>query len=359
MDLGEGHGRDLLVAVAVVGGILLVLFLYTGNWPPPVVVESNSMMQVDPQEYEENYGTTRAEDVPYGRIGTIDPGDLVLVKEAGDASTISTYADGEEEHYGRPGEVVVYFTNGARQGTPIIHRAMTHVNVQGQGEDRTYEVRWTSEWDSSEATNCEERDSRQVCTFGSGGVTIPELNIDNREFTQDGFITKGDNVAGNRYPDQVLGIYDQPVPADQIQGVARGELPWFGLIKLTLTGNPRSTVEVQDHPYYWTIGAMTAPQDLWIMLVVGLGVVGLAPVGLDYGIHYGRRWIEEKRESQKASDGVNPNDAAANPGSGEPPDEPPSGGASDDPEAEASAQDGPDEETPPDDDDGPIKFELE
>lgn len=334
MDLGDGPGRDLLVALAVVGGILLLLFLYTGNWPPPVVVESNSMMHVDQAEYEGNTGDTRADGVPYGRIGTIDPGDLVLVKSVDEAASISTYALGDDEHYGMPGEVIIYFKDGPRPGTPIIHRAMTYIQVEGQDSVRTYHVQWSDGWTYTGEQGCQTSSDTRVCTFGSDGVTIPELDMQGKSFDESGFLTKGDNDAGNPAPDQVIGITDGLVQVDQIQGVARAELPWFGLIKLTLTGSLSSTAEVRDHPYFWTIGQMTAPKDLWIMLGAGLTFVAFAPVGLDYGIHYGRRWIDERLEEPDSPPG------SKAPGSaGGPPSSPGSGGEASTPEASGPDKD--------------------
>ncbi|MDX1611782.1 MAG: S26 family signal peptidase [Candidatus Thermoplasmatota archaeon] len=296
MVLGEGHGRDGAIALLVVGGILLALFLYTGNWPPPVVIESNSMMHVDAEEYEENFGTTRAESVGYGRIGTIDPGDLVLVKSVDALEDVATFADGGDDHYGKPGEVIVYFRSGNQAVTPIIHRAMTYVerSVQDNG-NRVYEVRWSSTW-ADPSVPCRTQDGTKVCTFGEDGITIPELKMNGKHFQHSGFITQGDNVVGNQAPDQVLGIMPQPVRMEWIDGVARGELPWFGLIKLMLTEPPHKNVEVADHPYYWSIGKMTAPKDLWVMLGVGLGAVVAMPLALDHGVHWVRtRWETGER----------------------------------------------------------------
>lgn len=354
MKLPEGHARDILVAIAVVGGILFSLYLYTGTWPPPVVVESNSMMHIEPEEYSEDFGDTRPEDVPYGRFGTVDPGDLVLVKDVDAAESIHTQAHDGDERYGAPGEVVIYFTNDRMTGTPIIHRSMTYVTAldaqgdpvhagPGAGEVAQYEVVWHPDWQTNvacsssssgpldsgngdectEPADCRTQQGQKVCTFDESGFRLPDLAREQRYVDEvyapahSGFITQGDNVVGNEAPDQALGIHDEPVPFSQIQGVARAELPWFGLIKLALTGDPGATAEVQSHPYYVTIGAMTAPQDLWVMLVAGLAVVGLAPVGLDYGWMYLRRWMEaDGQGSAEAAPGSNPGPDP--PGSGGP-----------------------------------------
>ena len=54
-----------------------------------------------------------------------------------------------------------------------------------------------------------------------------------------GYITKGDST-GNPHPDQLThrdieGNVVQPTDPDWVVGKARGELPWFGLIKLKVT----------------------------------------------------------------------------------------------------------------------------
>jgi len=339
MDLPEGHARDILVAVAVVGGILLSLYLYTGTWPPPVVIESNSMMHVNATEYEHNMGDTRAEDVSYGRWGTVDPGDLVLVKALDRIDEVETYAHDEDEHYSKPGEVVIYFNSPEHRGTPIIHRAMTYVTAVDESGDPIhaseaqttdvagYSVVFHPDWPTDvgcgdggregpgaetcrQEADCERREGVKVCAFGDGGFRLPALarssNYEDQVYAPEhsGFITQGDNAVGNAAPDQALGggaLPDRPVPAEHIQGVARAELPWFGLIKLALTGDPASTSDVRGHPYYETFGRMTAPQDLWVMLVVGLGVVTVAPVGVDYAVLYGRRWWHERQQGEASS----------------------------------------------------------
>ena len=58
--------RDVLVAFFLVFIILLALWIYTGQWfgAPMVAIESGSMMHPDE---------------PFGRVGTIDAGDMVFL----------------------------------------------------------------------------------------------------------------------------------------------------------------------------------------------------------------------------------------------------------------------------------------
>lgn len=385
MELLEGHARDILVAVAVVGGILLSLYLYTGTWPPPVVVESNSMMHIDSDEYAHDFGDTRAEDIPYGRFGTIDPGDLVLVKDPGTLDDVRTYAHQGDERYNKPGEVVIYFTNERLQGTPIIHRAMTYVTALDSNGDpihpndnanvEAYDVVWHEDWatdvacsqerqdgilssnqdngDCTQQADCRTQDGQKTCRFSSDGFRLPDLaqasRFQSHTYAPDhsGFITQGDNAVGNEAPDIALDIYPTPVPFSQIQGVARAELPWFGLIKLALTGDPAATAEVQSHPYYWTIGQMTAPQDLWIMLLAGISVVALAPVGLDYAWIYTRRRLHDGPDEDP--DPPPPNDE----------DDPPPPSPPDEPTGTTFHPPEPPTEETPDEDPAKVKIHLE
>ena len=94
------------------------MYSSTGNSPPVVVVESDSMMN-DPD----------------GEIGAIDAGDLILV-HAPESRKIITYAEAMErsigskiyESHGLPGDVIVYDKNGEDR-TPIIHRAIIYARA--------------------------------------------------------------------------------------------------------------------------------------------------------------------------------------------------------------------------------------
>ena len=88
-----------------------VCFLYTGNWPPVVVVESESMMHSNTESF----------------LGVIDTGDLVLVKTIGSRDDVVTYAQGKADDYSTYsdyGDVIIYRKNGYGDVTPVIHRAL-------------------------------------------------------------------------------------------------------------------------------------------------------------------------------------------------------------------------------------------
>ena len=118
--------KDIGMAIGSVLLVFLLTFAYSGNWPPMVVIESGSMEHTDNPLYDEPGFT---------HIGTIDTGDLVVVKEAG-KSEIVTYLQGKKtdyKKYGDYGDVIVYYKNGIREldgtpVTPVIHRlSLIHI----------------------------------------------------------------------------------------------------------------------------------------------------------------------------------------------------------------------------------------
>jgi signal peptidase len=189
---------------------------------PVVVVTTGSMMHC--QNADGNgVGPSLGKDcdgLHYGRLGTIDPGDLVFVRHVGSREDVTTLAQGGSGHYGKAGDVVVYRPSGSVAVTPIIHRALLYVQVNS---DSTYTVPdlglyHVSTLDQGAVT------ALTHCSFGAAHGSRPWGPADS------GFITKGDN---NPVADQCPGGIT-PVPArlEWVLGKARGEVPWFGLIKL-------------------------------------------------------------------------------------------------------------------------------
>ena len=213
--------KDIGIAIGSVALVFLLTFAYSGNWPPMVVIESGSMEHDNNPLYAEP---------GYTHLGIIDTGDLVIVKEA-EKSDIVTYLEGKNtgyKKYGDYGDVIIYYKNGIREKdgqpvTPVIHRAMAWVEVVDK-ENKTYYI-------------------PEIDTYFNGKIELSEIGLGGgahiKDLKNSGYITKGDST-GNPHPDQlthfdVTGNVVQPVDPDWVVGMARGELPWFGLIKLRIT----------------------------------------------------------------------------------------------------------------------------
>lgn len=282
--------RDALVLVVVFGVLLGGLYAYTGSWPPAVIVESGSMMHAD-------------SDVTYGRFGTIDPGDLVLVKDVDSVEDIRTLAEDGKERYGKSGDVVIYYPGNNRARTPIIHRAIGYIEMEGTEADPVYFLRWSDDAPCEGGSTKVSRGAHTWCRYGSDGVYAPSASIsgpgsrpsDPNPYrpTKGGFVTKGDNPVTNPQSDQISGLSkdgagtDVPVQFEWIEGVGRAELPWLGLIKLALADRPNES----NPPLAWTkIGSAYAPKDLWVMLGITLFLIVGVPLLYD-----GYRAIEARR----------------------------------------------------------------
>jgi signal peptidase I len=256
--------RDIAVVVVVLGVILGGLWTYSGQGvgqPPIVVVESGSMMHPE---------------APYGRIGTIDPGDLVVVKRV-DPTQIETAYARAGTSYGGYGDVIVFRPLGDTERTPIIHRAITWVEVTpgGSGDDHRYTYL--------------NQDGQMVSMAQS--VDLPQIGIVDMRPPASGFVTKGDNPRTNHAADQVTHFPDRLVEPDWLVGVAKGQAPWMGLIKLALTGTPAAPL---DGAGFCQVLRAQAPCDTWVMLGASVGVVLLVPVTLELlwkRTDWLKRWI--------------------------------------------------------------------
>ena len=229
--------RDILISVGIVMLILASLYAYTGVWPPMVVIESSSMMHGSDSE-----------------IGIIDTGDLTLVKSIHDRNDVVTYLEAmcatDPNHgfktYGDYGNVIVYRKNGLSE-TPVIHRAIAWVEYNAT---------------PSKPPDAYRGDIPDIGVYNVSEYTVYRLGYMNETITIDmqriftlsaastshaphsGFITKGDHNRGGT--DQVSltvtgGGSVEPVKADWVVGKAEGELPWFGLFKLWISGQDTST----------------------------------------------------------------------------------------------------------------------
>jgi signal peptidase len=227
--------KGLLIAASIILIIILGLFAYSGLWPPLVVVESESMQHSDTTSY----------------IGVIDTGDLVVVKKISSLSDVRTYVaslkDGYKT-YGDYGDVVIYDRDGSVLATPVIHRAIVELDYNSTSNSfdipslaNAPSAKWSA--DGQNVRWYDLTDSLVLYNVGymDENITISLSEIlnyysENNITPHGGLITKGDhNTEYDQSPN--ANIAHQPVMAQWIVGEARGEIPWFGLIKLWVGGN--------------------------------------------------------------------------------------------------------------------------
>ena len=269
--------RDAVIAMAFVASVLLAMYAYTGLWPPLVVVESASMMHSE-------------DNISY--VGVIDTGDMVLVKDVDTPDDIVTYMEGVVDGhrtYGDYGDVIIYKKMGSEISTPIIHRAIVLLEANEDGSYRCEALRDAPEdkWSVSSGSDSWDHLTSALTIYNVGyrntSVSIDIASILG-EFRRadsdptDGFITRGDHNSG---VDQSYRSTYVPVDIDWVVGKARGEIPWFGLLKLWVTDSLGSE----------------APENSVHNLWISIAVIVVVPITIDVVLTYKiRKKIARKRE---------------------------------------------------------------
>ena len=287
--------RDVVVAVVVVVVIIAAVVVYTQVWPPMVVVESDSMQHSDTQSY----------------VGVIDTGDLVLVQVVPSRGDVVTWVEGKaagHRTYGDFGDVIIFHpTPYSLTSTPIIHRPMFYVvwnETSGQGYDvpslRLLDATlWSTTTRNGSPWNhwYDIRGDLTLRQVGFNGALTRSINLgmlsDSEANKVDGYITMGDHNAIRTGFDG-WGV----VPHSRVQGKARGELPWFGLLKLILS--PGTCCKKG-----W--GDPNAPKNSWDSLLLSLVLV---PIGLYladslyvFGEDSWKWWRGSKKRGKRAKGG--------------------------------------------------------
>jgi len=251
--------RDILVALIAVLIILTALWAYTGQWfgTPMVAIESGSMMH---------------EDEPYGRLGTIDAGDMVLLVKVNNRDDVVPYCEAIEQGnkgihtYGLYGDVIVYRRLGDTDDDQIIHRSMCWVDVEINESGNLYTI--------------EEYD-----IYDEETINIPELGLHNKKpnpaWTHSGYITKGDN---NDVIDQISDICPQPVKLEWISGKARSELPWIGTINLFFNDLTSGRFTGDGDGKSPTVN--NVPEDCLVCLFILIVILISIPISLDLYDYY-------------------------------------------------------------------------
>jgi len=165
-------------------------------------------------------GSMEHPDNPFGRYGTIDAGDMVLVQVINSQSDLTSHggtisgakAENGWKTYENYGDVIIYKPLGRDDVSQIIHRAMVWVDVYSTASGTTYTIKDYAIENESE-------------------ITINDLGLRKYRpsWTHSGYLTKGDN---NKVIDQISNICPEPVKVEWISGKARLEIPWLGTINL-------------------------------------------------------------------------------------------------------------------------------
>jgi signal peptidase len=289
-DYAIGLGRDVLIAFIVMAIVIGSLFWYTGNWPPMVVIESNSMMHGEDSS-----------------VGTIDTGDLVLVKDSG-RGDITTYVEGQKsgyKTYGTYGDVIIFRKNGM-DDTPVIHRAVVWLEYNASGSHfyknngikvlrkGSFDIPSMGKYNETKIWINDYKPNRINLSIDLVPI-LSNLYNSPRE-PHSGYLTKGDK---NSQVDQLSTLLDakgrpvEPITSKWVVGKAQGELPWFGLIKLFISGET-------DQPN------KSPPQSSVNMLILSIALIVAIPIILDVTFSMiGKRKKKaqadkEKKESQQA-----------------------------------------------------------
>lgn len=252
--------RDILIAFLAVFMVLILLWAYTGQWfaAPMVAIESGSMEHNNPPP-------------PFGRFGTIDAGDMVLVQKVNTINDVVTHggpfagaqAENGFQTYGDFGDVIIYKPLGREDVSQIIHRAMCWVDIYIIDSNRTYTI-------------------EEYGIYNETTITINDLGLRNSRpsWTHSGYLTKGDN---NNVIDQVSDICPQPVNVSWISGKARLEIPWLGTINLFFEDliNGKNTVS-------------NVHEDSLICLGIVIAILISIPILLDL-----KDYIKERKKRQQ------------------------------------------------------------
>ncbi len=303
---------EIGLAIGMIACLIGAMVIHTGSMPPLVVVESASMV------HDEN-----------GEVGSIDAGDLILVHDQ-PASTIVTYAEATDafhpaygyEQHGLAGDVIIYDKNG-EGGTPIIHRAILRAvaeqtappdrqgsdpcpaggtfDAQKRGEDGlagtcilTWSVPGTSVRDVENITVIFDGTVAGYydCKRPAHAGVEAHLVVWQWQPSHEGILTLGDNnkcsvdqgsgatngSAGVHSPSGVVG----PIRDAWVLGVAGGEIPWLGTVKL-MAGGPNS------------YGTGDVPSSSFMALIILLATVFAAPQISDSVF---RKWIASSPDLQ-------------------------------------------------------------
>lgn len=162
----------------------------------------------------------------HGRLGSIDPGDIILSKSIHD-SPIKTFAANESTSWRGTGDVIVFKPHGPG-GVPgqvnIVHRAMFFLQINADGSFSVPELGLHNVLHLNDARLL----GPEYGLTQNWHVPLQNQNLGPAD---SGYITKGDN---NALADQspATGQFMLPVRPEWVVGKPTQEVPWIGLLKL-------------------------------------------------------------------------------------------------------------------------------
>jgi len=255
--------KIFIIAIALVALLILAMFFYSGLWPPLVVVESGSMQHSDTES----------------QIGVIDTGDMVIVKTLGAEpirSYVAAYSQGYST-YGSPGDVIIYKRYNSDSLPWIIHRAV--VELLWNSSSNSFDIPDLKNYPQSLWSITNGTDGQwwsltgtlELTNYGYKSQTVRVFLDPLLQYAHGGYITKGDhNDVVDQYP--MASICREPIKTAWIIGESRGEIPWFGLLKLWISG--------QAAPYDHSKSSV-APDNSWTNMFVTIGLIIIVPLAVD------------------------------------------------------------------------------
>jgi signal peptidase len=234
---------------------------------------------------------------------------MVFVKTVNGVDDVVTYVDGEAtgySKYGTYGDVIIYRPNGLsvrEDGSavvPIIHRLvvwievnLSAVNPEFNGTDYeniTFDVPSLNVYATTDVLVLQNYGYwEDEVRINLGGLLTYYENTGKEP--HGGYITMGDNNVPF-YDQPQSGMYE-PILPEWIIGKAIGEIPWFGLIKLKVTGSPLHGV----------------PPNSWTGLYITLFLVLFVPFMIDMLMPRIVKWRKVRRGAEAAPETEQPPEA--------------------------------------------------
>ncbi len=258
----------LLAAGAAVGLIFGGLAAYAGMWPPVLVVESGSMQ----------HGDTASE------IGLLDTGDLAIIQAIHNPADIVTYLAGRATgvtSFGDSGDVMVFADPEPNESAVLLHRAFAFVTRNASGGYDVPELAriprsewWGTDADGGNATSPRRLRSFTLTKMGWRGDLTIDWNLAalGANYSNNGFLTFGDR---NLYR-TTLRTDPWILPAAYVLARVRGEIPWLGLLRLTLSRSPEGCCGGWGS----TDPDIGAPGNSWVALEVLLVAAFAGPIAM-------------------------------------------------------------------------------